>query len=92
MITVYSCGQSKNTPVSVIFDTDIGPDYGDVGALTILHALADSGELNGSGNRHDKYSPAGTALIFGTKVSSLAGLDGRGGLPLRRLKPTVNKV
>ncbi|GAP73137.1 inosine-uridine preferring nucleoside hydrolase [Candidatus Symbiothrix dinenymphae] len=52
MLTVYSCGitgysrgQSKNTPVSVIFDTDIGPDYGDVGALTILHALADSGEL-----------------------------------------------
>ncbi|GAP71917.1 inosine-uridine preferring nucleoside hydrolase [Candidatus Symbiothrix dinenymphae] len=52
MITVYSCGitrhsrgQSKNAPVSVIFDTDIGPDYGDVGALTILHALADSGDI-----------------------------------------------
>jgi inosine-uridine nucleoside N-ribohydrolase len=45
MITVYSCGERKPAPVSVIFDTDIGPDYGDVGALTILHALADSGEL-----------------------------------------------
>ncbi|MDR1723478.1 MAG: nucleoside hydrolase [Tannerella sp.] len=33
-------------PVSLIFDTDLGPDYDDVGALTILHALADSGEVN----------------------------------------------
>ncbi len=36
--------QSPNKPVSVIFDTDIGPDYDDVGAITLLHALADSGE------------------------------------------------
>lgn len=28
----------------VIFDTDMGPDYDDVGAITVLHALADSGE------------------------------------------------
>ena len=33
-------------PVSIIFDTDLGPDYDDVGALTILHALADSGQVN----------------------------------------------
>ncbi|WP_234997977.1 YhcH/YjgK/YiaL family protein [Parabacteroides sp. Marseille-P3160] len=31
---------------TVIFDTDMGPDYDDVGALAILHALADSGEVN----------------------------------------------
>ncbi len=31
-------------PVSVIFDTDMGPDYDDVGAITLLHALADSGQ------------------------------------------------
>lgn len=31
-------------PVAVIFDTDMGPDYDDVGALAVLHALADSGE------------------------------------------------
>ncbi|MBC7827219.1 MAG: nucleoside hydrolase [Chitinophagaceae bacterium] len=31
-------------PVAVIFDTDIGPDYDDVGAITLLHALADSNE------------------------------------------------
>lgn len=31
-------------PVKIIFDTDIGPDYDDVGAITILHALAAKGE------------------------------------------------
>ena len=30
-------------PVLVIFDTDMGPDYDDVGAITLLHAFADSG-------------------------------------------------
>jgi glucose uptake protein len=34
----------KHTPVAVIFDSDIGPDYDDVGAITLLHAFADSGE------------------------------------------------
>lgn len=33
-------------PVNVIFDTDMGPDYDDVGAIAILHALADSGKAN----------------------------------------------
>jgi inosine-uridine nucleoside N-ribohydrolase len=28
----------------IIFDTDIGPDYDDVGALAMLHAFADNGE------------------------------------------------
>jgi inosine-uridine nucleoside N-ribohydrolase len=27
----------------IILDTDIGPDYDDVGAITVLHAMADSG-------------------------------------------------
>jgi len=31
-------------PVSIILDTDIGPDYDDVGAVAVLHALADKGE------------------------------------------------
>ncbi|MDR1103269.1 MAG: nucleoside hydrolase, partial [Tannerella sp.] len=37
-----SCGSK---PVSLIFDTDLGPDYDDVGALALLHALADSGQV-----------------------------------------------
>ena len=36
--------QSNNKPASIIFDSDIGPDYDDVGAITILHALEDKGE------------------------------------------------
>ncbi|MDB5250596.1 MAG: inosine/uridine-preferring nucleoside hydrolase [Segetibacter sp.] len=35
-----------NKPVPVIFDTDMGPDYDDVGAITLLHAYADSGKAN----------------------------------------------
>lgn len=33
-----------NRAVPVIFDTDMGPDYDDVGAITLLHAFADSGK------------------------------------------------
>jgi inosine-uridine nucleoside N-ribohydrolase len=32
------------SPVPVIFDTDIAPDYDDVGAMALLHAFADKGE------------------------------------------------
>lgn len=34
----------QRAPVSIIFDTDMGPDYDDVGAIALLHAMADSGE------------------------------------------------
>ena len=33
-----------NEPVKIIFDTDMGPDFDDIGAITILHALAAKGE------------------------------------------------
>jgi pyrimidine-specific ribonucleoside hydrolase len=32
-------------PMRVIFDTDFGPDYDDVGAITLLHCFADSGYI-----------------------------------------------
>src|SRR5213596_936459 len=35
--------QKKANPVAIIFDSDMGPDYDDVGAITMLHAFADSG-------------------------------------------------
>jgi inosine-uridine nucleoside N-ribohydrolase len=38
--------QEKTQPLPVIFDTDMGPDYDDVGAIAILHALADSGKAD----------------------------------------------
>lgn len=36
--------QNQEYIAKIIFDTDMGPDYDDVGAITVLHALADSGE------------------------------------------------
>src|SRR3984885_12664436 len=44
VLTVF--GQQKTAPVNVILDSDMGPDYDDVGAITILHALADDGEAH----------------------------------------------
>jgi inosine-uridine nucleoside N-ribohydrolase len=35
---------SSREPVKIIFDTDLGSDYDDVGALAFLHAAADSGK------------------------------------------------
>ena len=35
--------QSKSRAVPIIFDSDMGPDYDDAGAITLLHAFADSG-------------------------------------------------
>lgn len=45
----FSVGCSKKNqgnaePVKIIFDSDMGPDYDDVGAIAILHALAAKGE------------------------------------------------
>jgi inosine-uridine nucleoside N-ribohydrolase len=42
----FSCSlfAQKQQPVSIIFDTDIAPDYDDVGAMALLHAFADKGE------------------------------------------------
>lgn len=42
-VSVTGFGQEK-APVPIIFDTDMGPDYDDVGALAMLHAMADQGE------------------------------------------------
>jgi len=37
--------QQTGRPVHLILDSDMGPDYDDVGAITILHALADHGDV-----------------------------------------------
>lgn len=33
-------------PADLIFDSDMGPDYDDVGAITLLHAFADQGKIH----------------------------------------------
>ncbi|TZF81867.1 nucleoside hydrolase [Pedobacter sp. BS3] len=37
---------SKHQKVRVIFDSDMGPDYDDVGAIALLHTYADSGYVD----------------------------------------------
>jgi pyrimidine-specific ribonucleoside hydrolase len=54
--------QAKPEPAAkIIFDTDFGPDYDDVGALTFLHAMADSGKAEilatVSSNRYKLVGP-----------------------------------
>ncbi len=44
IITGIASCMERPEPVAVIFDTDIAPDYDDVGALAMLHAFADYGE------------------------------------------------
>jgi len=47
LLLLIACNnKTSEKPVSIIFDTDLGPDYDDVGALALLHALADSGQVN----------------------------------------------
>ena len=41
LLISYSFAQSSK-PKAVIFDSDMGPDYDDAGAITLLHAFADS--------------------------------------------------
>ena len=43
-VTACKTPQQKPDPVAVIFDTDMGPDYDDVGAIAMLHAFADKNE------------------------------------------------
>ncbi|MDR0794295.1 MAG: nucleoside hydrolase [Chitinophagaceae bacterium] len=60
----------KNThpPVKIIFDSDIGPDYDDVGAIAILHAFADHNEAEILATvASNKYSRIASVLnIFNT--------------------------
>lgn len=45
LISATAHAQPGKQTASVILDTDIGPDYDDVGAVAVLHALADRGEV-----------------------------------------------
>lgn len=45
LLVSVSTQAQKTRPIPVIFDSDMGPDYDDVGAITLLHAYADSGYI-----------------------------------------------
>jgi len=55
-------------PVKIIFDTDLGPDYDDVGALAFLHAMADSGKAEilatVASNKHRLVAPAISVINY----------------------------
>ncbi|SDE02961.1 nucleoside hydrolase [Niabella drilacis] len=74
-ITVYSHGAEDAGPgtrnskkLRVIFDTDMGPDYDDVGAIAMLHAFADSGYVTILGTiASTKYEGVASVLnVFNT--------------------------
>ncbi len=54
--------KDSNKALKIIFDTDLGPDYDDVGALAFLHAMADSGKVEIlatlASNKHELVAPA----------------------------------
>lgn len=43
-VAVGACAPAGDEPVRIILDTDIGSDVDDVGAVAVLHALADNGQ------------------------------------------------
>jgi len=61
-LMIAGCSNQKKESVKIIFDTDLGPDYDDVGALAFLHAMADSGKAEilatVASNKHDLVAPA----------------------------------
>ncbi len=66
IMIIAGCSSSELTkhsnPISIIYDTDIGTDVDDAGALAILHIMADKGEANIlatiSANRNPFSAPA----------------------------------
>lgn len=62
VFVVNSCTTKIDDKVRIIFDTDLGPDYDDVGALAFLHCMADSGKAEilatVSSNKHELVAPS----------------------------------
>jgi inosine-uridine nucleoside N-ribohydrolase len=66
MLILWGCKNrttlNNDFPVKIILDTDLGPDYDDVGALAFLHAMADSGKAEIlatiSSNKHNLVAPS----------------------------------
>ena len=65
-LVIYGCTNQSEVKsdkvVKILFDTDLGPDYDDVGALAFLHAMADSGKAEilatVASNKHELVAPS----------------------------------
>lgn len=70
-------GINTSSIPKIIFDSDMGPDFDDIGALAVLHALADSGECEilatVSCNMHPTVAPT---------IDLLNRYFGRGEIPV----------
>ncbi|MDR0395224.1 MAG: hypothetical protein LBH77_08720 [Tannerella sp.] len=86
VLLVSGCGNERavktSQPVNIIFDTDIGSDCDDAGALAVLHKFADDGLVN----------IVGVIFSSGTNRYGVGACDaintwyGRGDLPLGQYK------
>jgi len=63
LIFSFSTIFAQNKPVNLILDTDIGPDYDDVGAMAIMHSLSDSGQVNILATVASNQSPYVAAVL-----------------------------
>jgi inosine-uridine nucleoside N-ribohydrolase len=80
-VFIYGCTNktkvNSDQPIRIIFDSDLGPDYDDVGALAFLHAMADSGKVEIlatlASNKHELVVPA---------INVINTYFGRGELPV----------
>jgi inosine-uridine nucleoside N-ribohydrolase len=58
----YQTREKSDRTARIIFDTDLGPDYDDVGALAFLHSMADSGKAEilatVASNKHELVAPS----------------------------------
>ena len=81
-VTVLPCFAGDKVPV--IFDTDMGPDYDDVGALAVLHRLSDLGEAEVLAAGSSNHLPNSVKLIgiinrsFGRGTIPIGAMKGKG--------------
>lgn len=80
---IVACGLAA--PAKVIFDTDVGDDCDDAGALAMLHALADRGEIEILAVMVSNRVPQAPAC-----ADAINTFYGRPDLPLGVVKTTVS--
>lgn len=83
--TLVSVATAAPAPTKVIFDTDIGDDCDDAGALALLHALADRGEIEILAVMISNRIPHAAAC-----ADAINTYFGRPDLPLGDIKSTAN--
>lgn len=79
----HGSSAANRLPVPVIFDTDMESDVDDVGALAMLHSLADSGEAEILGVMVGAKNP--WSVLCADRINTYFG---RANLPLGQLKGT----